>query len=72
MSEPKAVYKAGTLTYQKICEQCGEPVSIDCDGRCLCYSCGGFVSFVDADQVKKVKHRRYTQEKLMKDWGLPI
>ncbi len=71
MSEEKAVYKAGMIDYSKSCAICGDNVSIDARGQCLCYTCGRFVDTVPAIFDSSI-HGQDVQIPLFKNgWGMP-
>ena len=57
----------------KFCETCGEPVSLDAQGRFTCFSCGRFVGAIDVSQIK-TRHRKEVANQLpliKQGWGLP-
>lgn len=40
----------------KSCARCGEPVSLDAQGRYTCFTCGCFVEVVETTETKDEKH----------------
>ena len=72
MSEERAVYRAGTLSNDKQCKTCGDAVSIDVRGNCLCYTCGRFVDAVPTGTVYQFQKGTDVQMPLFKNgWGIP-
>jgi uncharacterized Zn finger protein (UPF0148 family) len=55
----------GVLSDKRECPNCGEPVSVDAKGKCLCYTCGGFVDSVPAGTMKAKREKDAKQESLL-------
>jgi hypothetical protein len=73
MVEKRTEYKAGHLREDICCRFCGEPVSIDAQGMCLCYSCGKFVDSIPVSMVRKFKRGDDIQIPLFKNgWDMPV
>ena len=52
-----------------VCAECGERVSIDAQGKALCYFCGRLVAYVPADNLKQVRRPRNLRRVIEKEWG---
>jgi hypothetical protein len=71
MTEAKAEYTVGRIDYSKSCAFCGDSVSVDVRGRCLCFACGKFVDTVPAILAPTL-HGNDVQIPLFKNgWGMP-